>query len=103
MFAGLWSIWQPTPDAEPMFTCAIVTRDAPSPVREIHDRMPVILHPDGWLRWIEPGKAEPRWVHEILATQAIVDVKMWEVSRAVNRAGNEGPDLILPIDPDEIE
>lgn len=103
MFAGLWSIWRPTPDAEPMFTCAIITRDAPEPLRKVHDRMPIILHPRGWLRWIEPGKAESGWISDILTEHAITDVAMWEISRAVNRTGNDGPDLLLPIDPADLE
>lgn len=100
MFAGLWSVWRSTPQSEPLLTCAIVTRDAPASIRGIHDRMPVVLHPDGWLPWIEPGRAAPEFASDIVHAHAVLDVRCWEISRAVNRAGNDGPDLLLPIDPD---
>lgn len=97
MLAGLWSLWRPAHDAEPVLTCAIVTRDAPAPVSDVHPRMPVILRPEAWLRWIDPRGVDADVASALLAEHAVLDVKMWEVSRAVNRPGNDGPDLLLPI------
>lgn len=97
MLAGLWSVWRPAQDADPMLTCAIVTRDALAPVSDVHPRMPVILRPEAWLRWIDPHSVDAAAASALLAEHAVLDVKMWEVSRAVNRPGNDGPDLLLPI------
>ena len=55
MFAGLWSLWRARKDAEPTATCAILTTEATETVRDVHDRMPVVLAPQAWLRWIDPG------------------------------------------------
>lgn len=96
MFAGLWSRWPRDTDPE-QFTCAIVTRDAAPSIAHIHPRMPVILHPRAWLRWLEPGTAEPGWVSDILRENAVLEARTWEISRAVNRPGNDGPDLIAPL------
>jgi putative SOS response-associated peptidase YedK len=55
MFAGLWSLWRARPGAEPVATSVILTTEATDAVRDVHDRMPVVLAPQAWLRWIDPG------------------------------------------------
>ncbi len=45
-FAGLWTSWrdpQAGEDAEPLYSCAIVTMPAKGPVADLHDRMPAML------------------------------------------------------------
>jgi len=42
IFAGLWESWK-SPEAEIIETCTILTTNANSLIRPIHDRMPVIL------------------------------------------------------------
>lgn len=59
--------------------------------------MPVILRPEAWLRWIDPHSGDAAAASALLADHVVLDVKRWEVSRAVNRVGNDGPDLLLPI------
>jgi len=53
-FAGLWESWRSAQKTIETFT--IVTTDANDAVREIHDRMPVILSRDDEDAWLE---AEP--------------------------------------------
>jgi putative SOS response-associated peptidase YedK len=55
-FAGLWDSWQP-PEAEssPVISCTIVTTTANREMRDIHDRMPVILEPRNWQTWLDAG------------------------------------------------
>jgi putative SOS response-associated peptidase YedK len=55
MFAGLWSLWRARKQSEPQATCVILTTEATAAVREVHDRMPVVLAPQGWLHWIDPA------------------------------------------------
>ena len=38
--AGLWSVWKPAKDGEPLLSCTIITTDAVGELAEIHDRMP---------------------------------------------------------------
>src|SRR5215212_2353607 len=42
-FAGLWEVWRPEKDAEPVFTFTILTTTPSADVSGIHDRMPVIV------------------------------------------------------------
>jgi putative SOS response-associated peptidase YedK len=56
-FAGLWEVWQPSPDSESLKTCAIITTEANSLVAPIHERMPVILENHRVWDWVAGGQA----------------------------------------------
>lgn len=51
--AGLWECWQP-PDAAPVESCTILTCGPNAFMRTMHDRMPVILEPAAFDRWLQP-------------------------------------------------
>jgi putative SOS response-associated peptidase YedK len=53
-FAGLWDQWV-SGDGEILRSFTIITTSPNELVREIHDRMPVILRRDDEQRWISPG------------------------------------------------
>ena len=92
-FAGLWERWI-GPDGA-LETCAILTTDANRTMQPIHERMPVILAPRDYARWLEHRPAND--VADLLAPcdpAAIVAVR---VSRAVSNARNESPELITPL------
>jgi putative SOS response-associated peptidase YedK len=50
-FAGLWERWTPE-TGEAVETFTIITTDASRLVREVHDRMPVIISPADHQRWL---------------------------------------------------
>lgn len=91
-FAGLWQGWER--EGESFVTCAVVTTGATGRMRDIHNRMPVVLEPGDWPLWLgEAGhgaavlmKPNP----EVLAFHR-VDPK-------VNSNRASGPELIEPID-----
>lgn len=95
-FAGLCSYAVLEHGTEPVLTAAIVTRDASPSVAHIHDRMPVVLAPAAWRRWLAPELNDPASIHDLLANNAMLQVTTWRVSRAVNSSRNEGADLLLP-------
>ncbi len=97
-FAGLWSSWRPKGagrDVEPLRSCAIVTTAAAGPVRDLHDRMPVILDPAQEALWIDPSTPPPA-LHEALAPGAPPALAFRPVSRAVNDARHDAPDCLDP-------
>lgn len=53
-FAGLYDRWK-SPQGEDLFTFTILTTQANQRVEQIHDRMPVILHPAEYSLWLHPG------------------------------------------------
>ncbi len=52
-FAGIWDTWLDE-DQQAVETCSIVTTQANAFMAQIHDRMPVILAPDVFDRWLDP-------------------------------------------------
>jgi putative SOS response-associated peptidase YedK len=50
-FAGLWERWAPE-DGNPIETFTIITTEASRLLSEVHDRMPVIIAPTDYQRWL---------------------------------------------------
>ena len=50
--AGLWETWT-GPNGEEVDTACIVTTHANGPMAAVHDRMPVILEPQAFDRWLD--------------------------------------------------
>ena len=99
-FAGIWEVWrdQADPDAELLRTCAIVTTSANDLMRPIHDRMPVVLDPGDWAAWLDPS-TDAGTVDKLMAAAPSEWFEVFPVSSRVNKAGNEGPDLMAPLPP----
>jgi hypothetical protein len=57
-FAGLWETWQP-PEGALLETFTILTTAPNSLTEPIHDRMPVIVEPKDYDRWMDPSTAPP--------------------------------------------
>ena len=90
--AGIWALWSSGPDSR-LATFSILTRDAPSPIRWLHDRVPVILPEDHWTDWLARGTS-PDALNDILAAADPPELHLHPVSRAVNRTGYDDPDCI---------
>ena len=93
-FAGLWEGWHP-PNGEMLRTFAIITTVANATMRQLHDRMPVILEPDDWPVWLGEAAGDPI---SLLRPSAEGALRLWPVSRAVNSVRNDRPDLLDRID-----
>jgi putative SOS response-associated peptidase YedK len=96
-FAGLWEAWM-GPNGEELETAAIVTTRANSTLAPIHDRMPVIVPPEAFDRWLDHRAFDAVTASALIAPAADDELEAYEVSTAVNRVTNDGPDLIEPVD-----
>ncbi len=98
-FAGLWDTWRDPddPDAPWLVTCVIITTAANETVRPIHDRMPALLDPGGWDRWLDPRVTDPAEVAPLLVPAPPEVLIATEVSTRVNDVRNNGPDLVRPV------
>jgi len=93
-FAGLWEVWDDKGKAEePLYTCTILTTDASDSIKDIHDRMPVILKPEAFKDWIR-ADTPINTLQEILTAHTHRDLVFRPVSKAVNSVQNNSPDLI---------
>jgi len=95
-FAGLWEVWRPKddPDAEPLRTCTIITTSANATMRPIHDRMPVVLPPDVWDRWLDPSPLPVAELTSLLVPAPDGLLVRRPVSTRVNNVKNEGAELL---------
>lgn len=56
LFAGLWETWQPpNADNDPVTTFTVCTTEPSPKAAEVHDRMPALLPPENWKRWLDPA------------------------------------------------
>lgn len=90
--AGLWSAWRPESGADTLLSCTIVTTDAVGDLAVVHDRMPLVLCPDDWDRWLDPD--EPAPLDLLNSAPDVTGIRMHEVSILVNNVRNNGPELI---------
>jgi putative SOS response-associated peptidase YedK len=64
-FAGLWDRWEGE-GGQVINSCTILTTEANELLRPVHDRMPVILHPEDYEMWLEGGERERPLLRELL-------------------------------------
>jgi putative SOS response-associated peptidase YedK len=101
-FAGLWETWR-DPQGGVLRSCTIVTTEANDDVAPLHDRMPVILEPRHWDRWLAEQDGDPSRLTPLLVPAAPGIVTLQPVGRLVNSVRNDGPELIEPADPDSFD
>ena len=94
-FAGLWE--RPHPgDAESPGTCLVLTTEPNALVREIHDRMPLILAPQDYAAWLDPDVGGARRLSSLLRPFPAEAMTAVRVGLAVNNANNDTPDCLQP-------
>ena len=99
-FAGLWEAWKPknaAKDQSIYYSCTIITREASNSIRQIHHRMPVILKPGVYDRWLDPGNQQTDDLQDLLDHHHVSKISHFPVSKMVNRVENNSPELIRPL------
>ena len=91
-FAGLWETWKPK-DGAPLETFTILTTDPNAVMEPIHNRMPAILAPGDYSRWLDPGDPT-RPPIDLLRPFPDDQMEMWPVSDAVGNTRNDSPALL---------
>src|SRR5882672_1389435 len=87
-FAGLWERWR-DPAGEVVETCTILTTKPNALVADVHDRMPVILKPDDYELWLDPGVTDTALVTDCLQPFDPRLMKKYPVSTRVSRTEND--------------
>ena len=94
-FAGVAERWL-GPDGEPLDTCAIVTTEANGLLAAVHERMPVIVAPADYARWLDPTIADPG---DLIAPYDADAMRYVPVSTRVNAVRHDDAALIEPVAP----
>jgi putative SOS response-associated peptidase YedK len=93
-FAGLWEHWTPPDGAgEAIDSFTIIVTAANDLMRDVHDRMPVILNPDAFDTWLDP-RSPSNAIMPLLRPYDAALMQKTSVSRAVNSVKNEGPEIL---------
>lgn len=107
-FAGLWESWTPpqvstesghdTP--QPLHSTTIITTEANELAAPIHHRMPVILDPNNYDRWLADDASQIDTLQSLLVnptnSNEMTSFEMTAVSRHVNKVANDDPQCIEP-------
>ena len=92
--AGIWESWKHPKSGEIIRTFCIITTTANELVADIHDRMPVILPPEAYDRWLANIEPDPR---DLLAPFPAELMTMWPISTRVNKPDNDDPGILDPV------
>ena len=97
-FAGIWTAWRdPTAeDADPLYSCAIVTTEAKGPIADIHERMPVMLPASLITPWLTASEQDAPHLRDEIQRLGAPEVVAEAISDRVNNVRNEGPELLAP-------
>jgi putative SOS response-associated peptidase YedK len=97
VMAGLWESWNDPEIGKPLVTYSILTTDANAQLRELHDRMPVILEPEHFDAWLDPEQEDAASLQSLLKPAAAGVLAMHPVSTRVNSPKNDEASLLEPI------
>jgi putative SOS response-associated peptidase YedK len=95
-FAGLWDRWR-GPDGGVIESCTILTTEANEVLKEVHDRMPVILHPETYDQWLDDDVRAVESLKELLGPYPASQMTAYPVSAQVNSPRSQGEDLIARV------
>ncbi len=95
-FAGLWERWK-DPNGNWIKSCSILTTTPNAVTAAVHDRMPVILYPDNYDLWLDPGFTDVTAVSELLKPYDARLMRSYPVSTRVNHAANDDPECSAPV------
>ena len=93
--AGLWETWKDE-CGQVLYTFTVITTDPNELIETFHHRMPVIIPPGEYERWLAPAD-EHQLPVDLLRPYPNELMMAWRVSSAVSNVKNDEPELIAPI------
>jgi putative SOS response-associated peptidase YedK len=93
-FAGLWDRWKDGDKS--VESCTILTTEANDLSRPVHDRMPVILEPGDYERWLDVAGHKANEVLPLLHPYQGGGMESYAVSKVVNNPRNDVPKCVEP-------
>ncbi len=113
-FAGLWESWRPRhghlddlvgagrptvplTSSGRVESCSFLTTGPNELVKDIHDRMPVILPPERWDAWLDPEFDDVEELAGFLLPYAAGHMRAHPVSTHVNKPANDDPACTAPL------
>ncbi|PRY04601.1 SOS response associated peptidase (SRAP) [Pontibacter ummariensis] len=74
----------------------LITTEPNELMRPIHERMPVLLHPEEEDLWLSDAPADEHLL-SLLSPYPSEEMKAYPVSSLVNSPANDGPEVLEPV------
>jgi putative SOS response-associated peptidase YedK len=101
-FAGIWDRWR-NPSGNTVETCSILTTTPNAVTSAIHDRMPVILDPDSYDLWLDPGMQNVAAASELLKPCDARLMRCYPISTRINSVVNDDAECSRPVEVAEVQ
>jgi len=101
-FAGIWDRWK-GPSGNIVETCSILTTTPNAVTSTVHDRMPVILDPDNYDLWLDPGMRDVSAASELLKPCDARLMRCYPISTRINHVANDDEECSAPIELAQIQ
>jgi putative SOS response-associated peptidase YedK len=101
-FAGLWDRWK-DPSGNAVETCSILTTTPNAVTSAVHNRMPVILDPDSYDLWLDPGMKDVAAASDLLKPCDARLMRGYPISTRINHVANDGEECCKPVELAEIQ
>jgi putative SOS response-associated peptidase YedK len=96
-FAGIWDGWKNSED-QWIRTCSILTTTPNAVTSAVHDRMPVILDPDRYDLWLDPGTQNVAAVSQLLKPYDARLMRCYPVGTRINHVANDDEECSRPVE-----
>ena len=94
LMAGIWDVWEKG-EGDPLHSFSIITRDANEFMRDLHQRMPVVLESSAIDAWFDP-EVPKEMLLQVVGEPVTTELQAWPVSRKVNSPLNDSAKLVQP-------
>ncbi len=101
-FAGLWDRWK-DPSGNWIKTCSILTTTPNAVTAAVHDRMPVILDPENYEVWLDPGMRSTDAASDLLKPFDARLMRCYPVSSRINSVANDDEECSRPVELAEVQ
>ena len=93
--AGICALWQ-GPQG-PVRSVALITTSANELSASIHDRMPLVIAPEDYAAWLDPGNGDAARLKSLVRPYPAERMSARPVSPRVNAPENDDPALLEPL------
>ncbi len=79
-------------------TCSILTTSPNAVTSAVHDRMPVIIDPDSYEIWLDPGMRDVTTASELLKPYDARPMRCYPISTRINHVANDDEECSAPVE-----
>ena len=92
--AGIWDTWKDS-EGKPIHSFAIITTSPNELMKNIHQRMPVILNKNDEKNWLENNNTDE--LSKLLEPYPSNEMTAYQISKLVNSPINDSAEIIKPV------